>query len=146
MKYLDLLDVHLKDDILCDLFETYDVDVVYEYDRMHENLPDEYRAEISDLGLEFVFDEKQMLNTLFMEQKEIETFNPFEDDENLKRFESKASAIKYATENEIEITEGISNFMGEEKDWIRFDFPKHMIHYEFVFRKLKKITIQKLKA
>jgi len=51
MKYLDLLGIQLKDNFLNDLFETYEVEVIYEYDRTHENLPDEYRAEIPDLGL-----------------------------------------------------------------------------------------------
>ena len=54
MKHLDLLETELKSEFLCDLFEAYDVQVVYEYDRTNENLPDEYHAEVSDLGLQFV--------------------------------------------------------------------------------------------
>ena len=68
MKYLGLRGLPLKNDVLCDLFETYDVQVVYECDRTHKDLPDEYRAEISDLGLRFAFDERQVFNTLFMQQ------------------------------------------------------------------------------
>ena len=143
MKYLDLLGVRLKDDFLNDLFETYEVDVVYEYDRTHENMPDEYRAEIPDLGLQFVFDENQMFFTLFIEQKQAETWNPFEEDDvRLKRFATKASARNHATENRMAISEGNAEFMGEERDWIRFDLSGYSIHYEFVGGCLKKITIQ----
>ena len=147
MKYLDLIGLPLKHDVLNDLFETYEVEVVYEYDRTHENMADEYRAEVPDLGLEFIFDAGQKLSTLFMEQKEINTFNPFEErDERLKKFDSKNSARAYAEEKELKVTEGNADFMGEEQDWIRFDLPKHSIHYQYTSGKLKKITLQNVKA
>ena len=143
MKYLELLSVQLKDDFLNDLFETYDVQVVYEYDRTYENMPDQYRAEILDLGLQFIFDENQRFLTLFIDQKETSTWNPFEeDDARLKKFSSKVSARNYAKENGIAITEGNAEFMGEERDWIRFDLSGHSIHYQFTGGILKKITIQ----
>ncbi len=143
MKYLDLLGVDLKNDVLCDLFETYDVQVVYEYDRTHEGLPDEYRAEIPDLGLQFVFDDREVFKTLFMEQVEVNTFNPFNgDDERLKRFGSKAEARQYASDNSERIAEGKAEFMGEERDWIRFEYGGYSIHYEYVHSKLHMITIQ----
>ncbi len=143
MKYLDLIGVDLKNDVLCDLFETYDVPVVYEYDRTHEGLPDEYRAEIPDLGLEFLFDEKQVFSTLFMQQVEVSTFNPFdEDDEGLKSFGSKSEALQYAADHGVRTTDGIAELMGEEKDWIRLEHGDYSIHYEYVGSKLRMITIQ----
>jgi len=147
MKYLDLIGIDLKNDVLCDLFETYDVQVIYEYDRTHEGLPDEYRAEIPDLGLQFVFDEKQKFTTLFMQQIDAKTFNPFDgDDERLKKFKSMADAYQHAKDKNIRITEGKANFMGEEKDWIRFEYGSYSIHYEYVQSKLRMITIQTMSA
>lgn len=143
MNYLDLIGVPLKNEVLCDLFETYDVQVTYEYDRTHENLPDEYHAEIPDLGLQFVFDERQVFKTLFMKQVEENTFNPFEgDNERLKRFDSKAEALQYASDNDEQITEGKSDFMGEERDWIQFKYDNYSIHFEYVDSELRMITIQ----
>lgn len=143
MKYLDLIGVTLKHDILSDLFETKDVKVVYEYDRTHENLPDEYRAEVPDLGLQFVFDERQVFKTLFMKPVEVKTFNPFDkDDERLKRFGTKAEALRYASANGLRISEGKAEFMGKERDWIRFEHGSYSIHYEYVDSKLRMITIQ----
>jgi len=142
MTHLDLLGTPLKSEFLFDLLETYDVQVVYGYDRTHENLPDEYHAEVSELGLQFVFDENQMLRTLFMTPMEITTFNPFEDDERVRRFASKADAREYAKENDVPTSEGESDFMGERRDWIRFEGATHSVHYEFVDSALKMITLQ----
>jgi len=142
MKHLDLLGTELKSEFLHDLLETYDVEVVYEYDRTYENLPDEYRAEIPDLGLEFVFDKSQVLQTLFMKPVEVATFNPFENDERIRKFESKPEALRYAKENGVAISEGASDFMGEQRDWIRLDSDSHSIHYEYVNSTLNMITLQ----
>lgn len=146
MKHLDLLGSDLKSDFLCDLFETYDVQVVYEYDRTHESLADEYRAEIPDLGLQFVFDENQLLRTLFIQPVEVTTFNPFEVDERIQRFASKREARRYAENNRIKITEGTADFMGEQRDWIRFESDTHSIHYEYMHSDLRIITLQTTNA
>jgi len=146
MKHLDLLGSELKSDFLCDLFETYDVQVVYEYDRTHENLADVYRAEIPDLGLQFVFDEGQLLQTLFMQPVEVTTFNPFEVDERIQRFASKREARRYAENNGMRITEGTADFMGEQRDWIRLESDTRSIHYEYVHSGLRMITLQTTNA
>jgi hypothetical protein len=143
MKYLDLFGVDLKNDVLCDLFETYDVEVVYKYDRTHGGLPDEYCAEMPGLGPRFVFDERQVFKTLFMQQIEMSGFNPFdEEDDRLKRFDSKAEACRYASENGEKFTEGAAEFMGEGREWIRFEYGSHSVHYEYVDSRLKVIKIQ----
>ncbi len=59
MRYTEIIGEHLKSDFLCDLFETYDVEVIYEYDRTHENIEDEYHAEMEELGLEFLFNKER---------------------------------------------------------------------------------------
>ena len=142
MNHLDLLRTPLKSDFLFDLHETYDVRVVYEYDRTHENLADQYHAEISDLGLQFVFDENQILQTLFITPVEITTFNPFENDERVRRFASKSEAREYAIENDIHTSEGEGDFMGEHRDWIRLESDTHSVHYEYVDSTLKMITLE----
>lgn len=143
MKYLNLLGVDLKNDFLCDLFETYDVQVIYEYNRTHENLPDEYRAEIPALGLQFVFDERRIFKTLFMKQFAISIFNPFdEDDERLLKSGSKAEALQYTRDNGMPYSEGKADFMGEERDWVRLEYEGYSVHYEYVNFLLRRITIQ----
>lgn len=144
MKYLDLIGMELKHDFLCDLFETYDVEVIYAYDRTHENLPDQYKAEIPDLGLQFIFDDSQACTTLFMRPVKGNSFNPFdEDEERLKRFDSKADALIYARDNDVHTTEGKAAFMGEVRDWVRFECSTYSIHYEYVDSRLQMITIHR---
>jgi hypothetical protein len=143
MNYIELLGVDLKCDFLCDLFETYDVQVVYDYDRTHENMPDKYHAKIPDLGLEFIFDETKILATLFVVPVEIKSFNPFSDAYNgINKFRSKDEAINYAIKYGLKYKIGNSDFMGENKDWISFKYNGYSIHYEFTNSELRMITLQ----
>lgn len=143
MKHLDLLGTELKSDFLCDLFETYDVQVIYEYDRTYEGLEDEYRAELPELGLQFVFDENQFLTTVFLRPVTATTFNPFDaKDERLREFSAKSEALLYARTSGLRFTEGAADFMDEHKEWIRFESDTYSIHYEFVGTQLRMITLQ----
>lgn len=142
MNPVDLLETELKSEFLCDLFETFDVQVVYEYDRTHENIPDEYHAEVPSLGLQFIFDTGQVLKTLFIKPVDATTFNPFDDDEKIRRFASKSEALGYAAANGLQFAEGRADFMGEQKDWIRFESDTHSVHYEYVDSELCRITLQ----
>ena len=146
MTHVDLLGSNLKSDFLCDLFETYDVQVVYEYDRTHEGIADEYHAEIKELGLQFAFDERQILKTLFMKPVDVTTFDPFGADQWIHTFATKAEALRYARNNGLTAEEGTAEFMGEQKDWIRFESDTHTIHYEFVDADLRLITLQSKNA
>ena len=142
MKYIDLLGKSLKSDFLIDLLETYDTQVVYEYDRTHENLADKYHVEIADLGLRFVFDETQILQTLFVTLVDVTTFNPFDDDDRFRVFVSKSEARQYAKDNDILTLEGQTDFLGEHRDWIRLENASYTIHYEYIDSALTMITLQ----
>jgi hypothetical protein len=143
MKHLELIGEELKSDVLNDLFETYEVDVVYRYDRTNENMPDEYVAELPELGLEFLFDSQQKLTALFIENMQTSGFNPFEDDdENLPRFLSKGDAIAYAERHGVQLSEGRTDFLGTVRDWVRFEHEHYSVHYEFVDSELRKLTVQ----
>lgn len=143
MKYFDLLKTELKSDVLCDLFQAYDVQVIYEYDRSGENLPDEYHAEIPELGLQFVFDYKQVLRTLFLIMTDVSVQNPLDgEDERIRKFTSKSEALSYAVANDIRSSEGTAEFMGEQKEWVRFASDTYSIHYEYVDSELRMITLQ----
>lgn len=142
MTHIELMGIELKSEVLNDLFETYDVDVVYRYDRTYENLPDEYLADIPELGLEFIFDSERKLRTLFM-NVESDGFNPLEEDQaSLPKFSSKAEAVRYTSTNAIQFSQGSADFLGEVRDWVRFVYAKHSVHYEFVDSKLSMTTIQ----
>lgn len=146
MEYLDLLQSSLKCDVLLDLFETYDVEVVYSYDRNHENMEDEYTAEIPEMGLGFVFDSSQRLTTLFMRNVEHTGFNPFtgNDPRNVP-FQNGAAAIKWASENSIDAEHReaqTDDVFGEIPEWIKLNFETFYLHYQFNDGTIDKVTMQ----
>ena len=145
MDLLNLLGKQLKDDELIDLLEDYDVEVVYSYDRLKENQPDEYWASIPELGIQLNFDENQTLNTtfIFLEKKdgfEVANLGVFP----LPQFKSKEAMRQHAESEEIPYTEGQGDFLGKPYDWIRFDYPKYKLHYDFGGGCLKQISLSKI--
>src|SRR5689334_14803646 len=107
MKYLPLLGKALKSDELIDLFETHDIEVIYEYDRTHENLPDEYWAKCRELGIQFAFDEHQLLKFIYVHLTDVDGFEPADlSDSDIELFASKLAAQSHAQKNGIPVVEG----------------------------------------
>jgi hypothetical protein len=143
MNLSKLLNCHLKSDELIVLFEHYDVDVIYSYDRLHEGTEDSYYGSINELGLQFSFNEHQVLKTIFIYVSGNEEFEKA----NLSEFEisahdDKLSVIKYGKENGIEYTEGEVSFLGENRSWAKLALSDYSIHYEFTDGVLGLITLQ----
>lgn len=142
MKYLPLLQKSLKSDEIMDLLELYEIDVTYDFDRLHENMPDKYWASFHDLGIQMMFDENQILNTIFIFLIPNDEFAPAEiSDSDILEFESKQAVRDYAEQNQISTTEGQTTFLGKESDWIRFDYPDYRVHYDFGGGQLKDISL-----
>jgi hypothetical protein len=143
VNYLHLLRKHLKCDEIVDLFETYDVEVVYEYDRTHENLPDEYWAKCPDLGMQLVFDDQQRLKMVYLVLTSEEGFTPASlTGSDIPRFASKQEAVQHARRNGIDMTVGRTEFQGVDTNWIRFEYEGHSIHYEFQDGRLGLVTLE----
>lgn len=142
MNFLPLLRKPLKSDEIIDMLEHWDVDVIYSFDRDHENLPDEYYAPIPQEGFQLVFDDKQWLRTVFVHLISTDGFQPADlSDSDLEVFPSKTDVAAHATTHSIRISEGRAELFGVERDWIRLDFDDHSIHYEFRHGQLGMITI-----
>lgn len=143
MDLLNLLERELKSDPLIDLFETYDVEVVYEHDRTYEGMDDEYWAKIPSLGLQFVFNKNQKLQTVFVHLNEKDGFDSANtNDLKLTSFSTKSDALQFASNNDIPFSEGEAEFLGEHRDWIKFKHKAHSIHYEYRESLLSLITLQ----
>ena len=143
MNLSKLLNCHLKSDELIELFEHYDVDVIYSYDRLQEGTEDSYYGSINELGLQFSFNEHQVLKTIFSYVGGNEEFEKA----NLSEFEisahhDKLSVIKYGKENGIEYAEGEASFLGENRSWAKLELSNYSIHYEFTDGVLGLITLQ----
>ncbi len=146
MEYLDLIGTPLKNDTLLDLFETYDVEVIYRYDRTHENMDDEYVAEIPEMGLEFLFDSSQRLATIFMKKVEHNGFNPFDGhDPRSVPFKTGIEAMEWAREKSIDANHQESqkdDIFGEIPEWVKLNFETFYIHYEFLDGSVSMVTLQ----
>lgn len=146
MEYLELLGSSLKCEVLLDLFETYDVDVVYCYDRTHEDMEDEYRAEIDEMGLEFIFDSSQRLKTLFMKKVDHNGFNPFcGSDPRGVPFNTGLEAVEWASVRSINATNQearVDPTFGEIAEWVKLNFETFSMHYEFNGDSVEVVTLQ----
>ena len=146
MDYVDLLGTPLKNDILSDLFETYDVDVIYRYDRTHEGMADDYVAEIPKMGLEFLFDSSQSLSTVFMKLVDHSGFNPFRGtDPRSVTFKSGIEAMEYAKERSIDAMHSEAKHdavFGDVPEWVKFNFNSFFVHYQFHNGVVDMVTLQ----
>jgi hypothetical protein len=142
MKYLPLLGKSLKSDELLDMFETHDVEVIYEYDRCHENLPDEYWAKCEGLGTQFAFDEYQVLKSIHIHLTSEDGYTPADlSASDIEFFGAKSEVQSYAEKRGIAAAQGRANFLGQDRDWIKLDYSSHSVHYEFRDRSLSLVTI-----
>lgn len=142
MNYLSLLGKHLKSDEMLDLLETHDMEVIYAFDRTHENLPDEYWARCPQLGIQLAFDADQVLKSVFIHLVAGDGFAPADlADSDVLRFASKRDVASYAQQKGIAIVEGRGELFGRETDWIRLEHEGHSIHYEYRSGKLALVTL-----
>jgi hypothetical protein len=66
MNLSKLLGKRLRDDEVLDVFEACQIqDVIYDFDRWHENLPDKYWAQAKAFGFQLGFNHVQVLNVVF---------------------------------------------------------------------------------
>lgn len=75
MKLVSYLDRKLKDDAVIELLEHYDMEVVYQFDRLHENTADAYSSSSKSAGFELRFNEYQTLETIWCYVKARDGFN-----------------------------------------------------------------------
>lgn len=142
MKLVSYLNKSLKSEELINLFESNEVDVIYMYDRMYEGRSDEYIAVIKELGIQFIFNENQILSTIFIHLKNEEFQSANLEDLDISAFDSKNDLVKYAQKNSLKYSEGMAVLFGQEREWLKLDFLSYTVHYEFRENSLSLVTLQ----
>ena len=66
MQLLPLLGRQLKDDDVIAILEGFEMEVVYDFDRLHEGQPDKYWASSEPAGFQLGFDAGQTLYICFL--------------------------------------------------------------------------------
>jgi hypothetical protein len=140
MKFLPLIGKRLKDDDIIEILEYFDAVVVYDFDRLHENMPDVYWAECTKQGIVFMFDADQILDTMFLYIVSKEGYESVEVEkiEDIELFDSSFAVESHCATSGIECKVGRPD---ETKSWARIDGPDKSIHYEFVGGRLSMVTI-----
>jgi len=124
------LGMRLKDDEMIEFLETFDLEVVYEFDRLHEGTDDSYTVESEELSLELLFDADQHCTTIFLHDP------PSALERGLVSFPDLRSAAEiraYARDHSLVLREGAN--------WLRCDGPERCVHYKFEGEEVDMVTL-----
>jgi hypothetical protein len=144
MEFLPLLGKHLKDDEVLNLLERLEVQVVYDFDRLHENTPDQYWAAAEREGFQLHFDAEQRLDALFLYIEPLEGFAPVDRAElDVPLFSDLAELESHAASTGLRLTKGRVRGDGAlaDRDWGRIDDDSWSIHYDYRAGVLAVVTV-----
>jgi hypothetical protein len=133
MRFLPLLGRHLKDDQVIELLELYNMDVVYDFDRLHENTPDKYWAASKAHGFPFRFTGEQRPETIFLYVASVDGFSAINRSEiDVPLFDGVSEVEAHCTVNGFRFARGhLGPGALAERDWGRVDTDEWSAHYDF---------------
>jgi hypothetical protein len=143
VKLIDLLGRHLKDDAVIDLLEAGDMRVVYEFDRLHENLEDHYYSEDFSRGFTLRFNEEQILGTVFCYVTPADGFEAVEPGlVGVPFYESIAAAEAAARKLGAKFVrrDGIQG-LGRVVSWLRLERDERWWHFQYSNNALTLVTL-----
>ncbi|HEY4262915.1 MAG TPA: hypothetical protein VGM98_22335 [Schlesneria sp.] len=147
MNVIPLIGSKLKSDDIVELLEHWDAEVVYDFDRLHENTPDSYYATAHAGGIELHFDATQALVTVYLHVLSSDGFSTFDiEHSDIPSFVSIEEARRFASSRGISTQEGNATFLGTFRNWIKLDYGTRTVHYEYVEGRLNLVTLQRDKA
>jgi hypothetical protein len=145
VKFLSLLGKQLKDDDVLDVLESRDIEVIYDFDRLHENTPDKYWATSQKDGFSFRFDENQVLQTIFLYAAPHEGFTPVARDCDVLFFSTVQEVERHGQERNLRVFRGKADFLGQHRVWVRLEHQGHSAHYQFI-NQLMLVTLTKTRG
>lgn len=137
MNLVSLLGKALKDDEVIELLADWDAEVIYDFDRLHENTPDRYWASLRELGVELRFDERQKLVTAFCYIEGRDGFSPASPEHVGAPIYASFAQAKAACERE-RLEHSTSP---HTEQWLKILGSTHHVHYEFMDDRLSLVTI-----
>ncbi len=145
MDFINLLGKQLKDDIVMEILEHYDIDVVYDFDRTHEDMEDVYWAASKGNGFQFRFDENQKLDVIFLYMVAREGFTPISKNEiDVPIYGSFSNAKNDFEANNLEYLMPPCEDPADPwyQRWIKTSNGVYTRHYEFKDNDLRMITLE----
>ena len=147
MKILPLLRKHLKDDEIVEMLEHLDAEVIYDFDRSNENMPDAYWAKAKEHGITLRFDQNQTLDVVFVYVRPIEEHQAVNPSwiEDVVLFDSDSEVQTYAADHGIRLKTGSRPAtLPPPGTWVRLDYDHHRVHYDFRGGMLHIVTISSI--
>ena len=144
MDFAQLLGKKLKDDLLLEIFAQYDIDVVYDFDKTHENMEDHYWAAAPKHGFQFRFNQAQLLDVIFLYMVPREGFTPIDKAEiDVPIYASFTEAKQAFEHNGIAFTQSPVEDPNSTwfQRWIKANHGAYTAHYEFKDQQLRMITL-----
>jgi hypothetical protein len=144
MQFLPLLGKQLKDNDVIDVLEGFEMEVVYDFDRLHEGQPDKYWASSKQAGFQLGFDAGQSLDVCFLHITPSDGLAAFSlRDSDIPLFTTTAEFQSFGESQGLQVSKGRSEFMGVARDWVRLGFATHSVHYEYHGGRLALVTISR---
>jgi hypothetical protein len=147
MSLVELLGKKLKDDVVLQFFDDYQVgDVVYGFDRLHEGTNDEYRANAKASGFEVIFDQDQVLDMAFCYAAPTDGFASVDAAvAGVPLFSSVAAAESAAMDAGHRCAKGTADVpvLGLKTSWVRHERADAWVHYEFRDGVLALVTLSR---
>ena len=132
---------------MLEILEHYGIDVVYDFDRTHENIEDCYWAAAKANGFQFRFDENQSLDVIFLYLVEREGFTPISRKEiDVPVFETFDEAEKECNSKNIPFIKSPGEpGTRDYKWWIKPSYGDYTVHYQYKDGAIRMITISTVK-
>ena len=142
MDFVNLIGRRLKDDDVIEVLERYDLDVRYDFDRLHENAADVYWAGGKDCGFQLRFNDRQVLDTIFLHMTAAEGYRPVERAAaGVPVFDSLEQAEAQANTRGVPCVQNRSVEGYPDLAWIKLDHGGYTVHYQFLKSQLNLITV-----
>ena len=139
---VDIPDLVTAPDEVIEVLEMRDIEVVYDFDRLHENQPDKYWATDKNSGFQFGFDADQILHVIFLYATPTDGFVPIDPGScDVPLFPSGAEVEAHASRASLRAKRGGTEFLGVRREWVRLEYPGYSLHYEFAAGGLQLVTI-----
>ena len=137
MKLAEYIGQQLKSDAVIELLEHFDVNVIYDFDRLHENTPDSYSASAKQAGFEMRFNDDQVLDVIWCFIQPRHGYSPVDQETiGVPLLDSFLDAKSYARESGLETSEA-----DDGASWLLVEYENLSIHYEFSEGHLGLVTL-----
>ena len=133
MNLVALLGSGMKSDEVLEILEHFELTVIYDFDRTHENMDDLYWASAKSAGFELRFNAHQILDTIFLYAQVRDGFSPI--DRTIAAvpffatFDDANTALR-AQGLDFRTSPGEMGSPGY-KWWIKANHGTHTVHYQY---------------